>query len=166
VPPVTFVFGFADFRAFLVARRAASPIAPYRPLLMMALWVFWFGLTLFLISSFDLGTDSLRPLAAMVPVGLAILAFYIFLRERWEFRQLLFADQPVTVMFGEQAVQWTGRGFALSCDWSRIVKVFLHDGYLTLFTSRRVGLPIPRRAVGSDEAFAALAAFARERAGG
>ena len=75
------------------------------------------------------------------------------------------ANQRLTVTLNDEGVQWSRPGYEEAVNWWRIVRVVANADCIVMFVTPYYALTIPRRAAESDGAFAALTAFAVNRAG-
>lgn len=114
----------------------------------------------------SLSTESLPSLAAAaaaVTAASIVFEVLLVLAVPWlSYRQLAVRGRPLRIELGE-AVGWSLDGACGRVDWPSVVRVVETRHGLFLFVSGSEAFLLPRRALGSDAAFAQLAAFVRSR---
>jgi YcxB-like protein len=174
---LTYTYSYDDFAALIRAKRSLGPtgrFGPVTPYIAVSAIYLVLVVASFLWDSVPVtelleGTTLLIILAGVPFVMFLVwLIDFVFLHVvyRIVFRRYAIAGKEITITLDSAGVKWTADGLTGQSLWSNVKRYVETEGYLYLFFSKIEALPLPRRAVKSDQEFKALAAFVREHVNG
>ena len=160
MPPVSYEFTYPDYLGILRAR-------PYLKRRSASLWirslVLWVaGFTGVLIGIAELG-NPFAVAGAALAIAVSLTAWLSWTQRR-NSKCRAAANQRLTLTLDEEGVRWSRPGYEEAVNWWRIMRVVANADCIVMFVTPLYALTIPRRAAESEEAFAALTAFAVNRA--
>jgi hypothetical protein len=175
---ISYRFGPDDYSALVRARRSIGPLGrlgSWGRGMRLGLLLGLLGAGQWVISHYDLlWVDPWRVLI----VGTILFVFMLVLMilvapvgehlsewvaTRWHFPQSSIANKDVTLEFGDQGVRSKVGGIEGRFSWPSFVRVIETEDGLFLALSRAELLAVPRRALPSADAFAALVRQVRAR---
>jgi hypothetical protein len=167
---VIYRYGWRDYVALQRAHFSLSPLGRlgrWRKYLFAVVMVLFFNLANVLWWSFDLVTDLTASVVAFPTivlgavigefVGKALLALWA----RLLFLRLSVANQDCMHTFGEEGITSKYGDIEVRLPWRSIKNVLETKDHLFLSISRREMIFVPRRALPSDKAAAAVARYIR-----
>ena len=167
---ITYRFGPADYIALIRARRSIGLLgrlgrrgrAVLFGLLLVGLLIVFSGDAVshapWLVLTVGAIVFVLMVLAALVGeyLGERLMA-------RWWFPRYSVANKDVTLELGDEGVHSMAGGIEGRVAWRSITRVFETKDFLLLALSRAEMIVVPKRAVASADAFAALARYVRTK---
>lgn len=168
---VTYRFDRADYIALLKARRSISALSRFgrwgRYACFGLFFVVLVNLGNLLSWSFDPLIDGVTSAVVFVLIILmAPLGEWIGDRvlSRWVFPRFAVANKELTIAFADDGLHTRNSGGVEGkFPWSSVTRIFETKDYLYLWISRAEAIVVPRRALSSDDAAAALATYIRSK---
>ncbi len=167
---VTYRFERADYIALLKARRSLSVFSRFGRWGRYACYGLFFvaliNLNNILSWTFDPLIDGLTSAIAfvlvvlMAPVGEWAADRILSL---WIFPRFVVANKEITITFADDGLHTKNSGMEGKIPWSAVARVLETKDYLYLWISRAETIIVPRRALPSDDAAAALAAYIKSK---
>jgi hypothetical protein len=169
---VTYRYGWHDYFALQLAHFWLSPLGRlgrWRKYLFAAAMVVFYNLANLLLWSFDLVTDLIVSaiIFPTVLLGAAIGEFlskmFFALWTKFLFPRLSVANKDCTLTFGEEGIVSKYGDIEGRLPWRSITNILETKDFLFLSISRMEMILVPRRALPSDDAAAALGTYIRSR---
>jgi YcxB-like protein len=167
---VTYRFGRADYIALLKARRSLSVFSRFgrwgRYVCYGLFFVGLINLNNVLSWTFDPLIDGAASAVAfvvvvlMAPVGEWAADRILSL---WVFPRFVVANKEITIAFADDGLHTKNGGMEGKIPWSAVTRVLETKDHLYLWISRAETIIVPRRALASDDAAAALAAYIKSK---
>lgn len=168
---VTYRFDRADYIALLKARRSISVLSRFGRWGRYACYGLFFvaliNLNNLLSWSFDPLIDGLISVFFFVMIVLIAPAGE-WAADRvlslWIFPRFVAANKEITITFADDGLHTRNSGgMEGKLPWSSVTRVLETGNYLYLWISRAEAIIVPRRALPSDDAAAALATYIRSK---
>jgi hypothetical protein len=169
---VTYRYGWQDYFAMQQALFSLSllgRLGRWRKYLFAAVMTVFLSLVNLLSSSFDLVIDLVVSvvgfLAALLgaAIGELLSRFFFVQYTKFLFPRLSVANKDCTLTFSEEGIRSKYGDIEGRLPWRSISNVLATKDYLFLSISRMEMLLVPRRALPSDDAAAALATYIRSK---
>jgi hypothetical protein len=169
---VTYRYGWPDYFAMQQAHFSLSPLGRlgrWRKYLFGAAFVLLYNLTNLLWGSFDLVVDLIvSAIVFLIGVLGAVIGefaskMFFVLWTKFLFPRLSVADKDCRLSFGEDGIVSKYGDIEGRLPWRSITNILETNDYLFLSISRLEMILVPRRALPSDDAAAALAAYIRSK---